>query len=485
MMHTYRFRTLAVATVLSLLTGCMVGPNYKGTPDVAGASSQEAFHRAGHLAAGTPVAAWWKGLGDLQLNQLIDDAFAASPDLQVAEAKLQQSRASLRKSRDDLLPSTGASALYMKSKGLTNALGGSQQGSGDSGGQSSSDTMAFYDVGFDATWEIDLFGGQRRAIEGARAREASAVANLDDAKVTLAAEVADAYVSLRELQQRMDLAQRNVEIQTRTLALEKARRAGGSASDLDVERLNHQLESTRADAIPLQAQIAEQLDRLAILTGRLPGQLDSQLAMHAALPMPPERVEVGDPAAMLRRRPDIRAAEQSLVEKNALVGQRTADFFPKVELFGTIGYGAPQSGGLFNSDNLTYVAVPVLQWKPFDFGRTRANINEAKGEYAQAIATYKKTVLGALQDAETSLARFGHQRESVDSLSGVLASADRAARMTDIRAQGGTATTLDQLDAERQRVTAQTSLLQARADLTRDYIALQKSLGLGWAPTDG
>ncbi|WP_114238260.1 efflux transporter outer membrane subunit [Dyella sp. C9] len=481
MNNAIRPRMAALAIATSLLTGCMVGPNYKGAPDVAGAASQQAFHRADALSTAAPAASWWKALDDAQLDRLIDDAFGASPDLQVAEAKLQQSRASLKKSRAGLLPSTGSSALYMQSKGLTTALGGSQESGSEGSSSSASDTMSFYDVGFDATWEIDLFGGQRRAVQGARAREASAIASLQDAHVSLAAEVADAYVTLRELQGRVELAQQNIRVQSQMLALEQARRAGGTATDLDVERLGHQLESTRAQAIPLQAQIAEQLDRLAILTGRLPGQLDAALASTMAVPLPPVRVDVGDPASMLRRRPDVREAEQSLIEKNALVGQRTADLFPKVELLGTVGYGATEPGQLFKGDSLTYIAVPLLQWSPFDFGRTRAGINEAKGEYAEALASYRKTVLGALQDAETSLARFGHQRESVVSLAGVLASAERTSTMTQLRAQGGTATTLDQLDVERQRVSAQSDLLQAKAQLTRDYIALQKSLGLGWA----
>ncbi len=483
---------LVLALTGSALSACIVGPDYKGPPSVASeAVSAPGFHRAEDLLAAPPPSRWWTALGDLELNQLEDEAFAASPDLDIAKARLWQSRAGLKKSRADLLPTTEASALYLRTKGLTNAFGGASQGASTTGGAaaasqqtSGSDTLAFYDVGFDATWELDLFGGQRRAIEGAKAEAGAAEANLHDVEVSLSAEVAQAYVSLCDLQQRLALAQRDVDIQSRMLALTRLRRAGGSATDLDVERLTNQLQSTQADAVPLKAQVAEQLDRLAILTGQAPGALDQELKAPSPIPAPPAQVAVGDPASLLRRRPDIRAAERAIVQKNALIGQHTADLFPKVQLLGNLGYGSTDVANLLTGENFSYVVAPVLQWRPFDFGRIKAQIDEAKGERAEAIANYRKTVLGALDDAETALARFNRQQESVVSLAAVQGSAERASTLTARRVQGGTATTLDQLDAERQRVNAETNLSQARAGLTQDFIALQKSLGLGWEGSD-
>ena len=490
-------RSLLSASLLALTVGgCVVGPNYQGPPAVAPAAvSAGAFHRADAATPATPPPArWWTQLNDPELDHLVDAAFAASPDLEAAVARLRQSRAGLRQSQAQLMPSTGASALYLRAQGLSNALGGgssssssssSQSGQGGSQGSSSDNTLQFYDVGFDATWEIDLFGGQRRAIEGARAQSQAAEDKLQDAQVSLAAEVAQAYVTLRDLQQRLALSRQSVEIESRMLDLTRERRAGGTASDLDIEQLNNQLQSTRADAVPLQAQIAEQLDRLAVLTGRAPGELDDELSAPAATPLPPAVVAVGDPADLLRRRPDVRAAEQTLIQKNALIGQRTADLFPKVELLGTVGYGSSDISQLFQPGSFTNVIAPVLQWKPFDFGRTQASIQEAKGERAEAMADYRQTVLGALQDAEIALSRFGRQRESVVSLEAVQASADRAAQLTQVRVEGGTADTLSELDAERQRVSAESGLSQAKAQLTQDYIGLQKSLGLGWGAVDG
>jgi outer membrane protein TolC len=184
---------------------------------------------------------------------------------------------------------------------------------------------------------------------------------------------------------------------------------------------------------------------------------------------------------LLKRRPDVRAAERAIKQKTALIGQRTADLFPKVTLLGEVGYGSSQLSTLLSSNAFSYAAAPILQWSPLDFGRTRARIDEAKGERDEALGQYRKTVLGALRDAETALETYGRQRDELKSLDAVQASADRAARLTTLRAQGGTATILDELQAESSRVNAQSNASQARAQLTEDFISLQKSLGLGWS----
>ncbi len=461
----------------TLLSGCVVGPNYKGPPAVApNAASAPAFHRADASSTpGEPTAQWWTALNDAELAHLIDAALAASPDLEAARARIVQSRAGLKSARADRLPTTGSTAAYLRSKGLTSFIGG-----GQAAAAGSSSTVEIYTVDFDATWEIDLFGGKTRAVEGAKAQAEATQAALDGVQVSLEAEVAQAYVALRQLQQRLELSRRNAEIERRMLDLTRQRRAGGTASDLDVEQLNNQLQSTEADLVPLAAQITEQLDRLAVLTGREPGQLDAELTPVGALPTPPATVAVGDPAALLRRRPDIRQAERQLQQSNALIGQRTADLFPKVTLLGSIGYTAPELSHLFDSANQTSAVAPFLQWTPFDFGRTRAKIAQAHGAYEEAVANYRKTVLGALQDAETSLSRYGRQRDSLNGLLRVQASADRSASLQAMRERGGTATTIEVLDTELRRVQARQGVLDAQAQLTQDYIALQKSLGLGW-----
>ena len=482
-----------LAAVSLGLTGCTVGPNYGGPPSVV--ASSNAFHRAGDLgnavSSGPMLAQWWTSLDDSELNHLEDQALAGSPDLAAAEARLRQSRAGLSGARANLYPTTGTSTTYLHVNGgpaaLISSIGGSSaSASGASSGAATTTTSpadasaGLYSANFDATWEVDLFGGTRRAIEGARDQAEAAEAQVQDARVTLTAEVAQAYVQLRDLQHRLSLAQANANAEQSLLDLTQKRRNGGTASDLDVERLTTQLETTQAQVTPLQAQISEQLDRLAVLTGQAPGALDTELQTAAPVPLPPAQVSVGDPTSLLQRRPDIRAAERQLASQTAAIGQQQAGYFPKLTLLGTLGWSSPKLGNLFDSDNRSSIQAPLLQWTPFDFGRTRAKVDQARAGRDEAEANYRKAVLGALQDAETSLSRYGRQRDALNDQLRVEASADRAARLTGIRVQGGTATTLDELDAERNRIQAQDGASEAQAQLTQDFIALQKSLGLGW-----
>ena len=458
------------------LSGCVVGPNYAGPPAVVPqAVGAPTFHRAGDASNASPQARWWTALNDAQLSALIEAALTASPDAQAAQARVRQARASLRQQKAGLLPTTQASGLVLRSQGLTSVLTGSEPGPVPGGG-----ALDLYSVGFDATWELDLFGGQHRAVEGARASAQAFEDDLEGAEVSLTAEVAQAYVQLRDDQQQLVLAQRNAEIEARMLDLVQVRRAGGAATDLDVERLNTQLQNTRADLVPLSAEIVAQLDRLAVLTAQAPAALDVQLQAPALPPAPPATIAVGDPAALLRQRPDVRAAERRLAQQNALIGQRTADLFPKVSLLGDVGFMSTDPTHLLEGGSLAYAGAPILQWSPFDFGRVRAKIGQAQAARDEAEATYRKTVLGALEDAETALARYARQRDSVVSLERVKASADRAAAMETLRVQGGTASLTDMLDVEARRVQADLGVEQAKARLTLDFVALQKSLGLGW-----
>lgn len=487
---TARRATLLAAAGLcagAALAGCVVGPDYRGPPDVAPhARAASAFRRAESASPAAPPAAWWSALKDAELDRLMGAALAGAPDLEVARARILQSRADLQAARADRLPSVQGTALYLRTKGANSLLTGggaataAGEGQGAAAGSGGNDAFQFYNLGGTASWEPDLFGACARAVEGSRAAAQAYAADLEAAEVSLTAEVADAYVRLRDAQTRLDLSRRDAEVQARAVGAASARRAGGTRSDLDVERLNDQLQTTRAEFAPLQAQVSEQMDRLAVLTGREPGAVDAELAVSAPAPAPPESLVVGDHASLLRRRPDVRAAERRIAAANALIGQRTADLFPKVTLLGNLGFGAGDVSSLFSGDSFTYAVAPYLQWRPFDFGRTRAAIENARGRTAEAVADYRRTVLGALQDAETSLSRYGRQRERVRALLQTEATADRVSRLTAIRVRGGTAGLIDQLDAERRRVNARTAAASAQAQLTLDYIMLQKSLGLGW-----
>jgi len=461
-------------SALSLLgaasvAACTIGPDYRGAPNIAPEAAQaKSFKRAtGTVTTNAPgLAQWWQPLNDPELSKLIEAALANSPDLHAAEARLRESRAGLRQQQLNELPKTSGTAAYLHAHLPSSAVG--------------IGSLGLYDLGFDATWEVDLFGGTRRAIQAASAEASAVEADLADAQVQLSAEVAQAYVDLRDRQQRIALVRNSAEIEEQILTLTEQRRAQGVASELDVERIRTQVENTRGTLIPLDAQITESLDELAVLTGREPGALDAELTASGPLPALPETVATGDPAALLKHRPDIRAAEWRLVSANAQIGENEAAWFPKLTLIGDLGFTAANPSHLVRSDNFTWIGAPMLQWNGLDFGRTRAKVDQSKAGFEEAEARYESTVLGALKDANVALSRYGHQRDNVVSLRNVEASASHAATLTQQRYRAGTSSALDWLDAERTRFSAQQNRIAGDAELIKDYVALQKSLGLGW-----
>jgi NodT family efflux transporter outer membrane factor (OMF) lipoprotein len=460
---------LSLTALLLLAAGCTLGPDFHGAQPVAAAAFQaSAYKRTPQEGVSTAptTATWWESLADPELNQLIATALANSPDLHAAEARLRQSRAGLRQQKSNELPKIGGTAVYLHAQLPDSPLGVSK--------------ADFYNLGFDATWEADLFGGTRRAVEAASAEAGAAEAEVADAHVQLSAEVAQAYVELRDGQQRLDLVRKSVEVEDRALMLTQQRRERGVASDLDVERIRTQVENTRATLIPLDEQVTEALDQLAALTGREPGALDAELTATAPLPHLPEVTPVGDPGSLLRRRPDIRAAELRLASKNAQIGERIADYFPKLTLIGDLGFSASDPGHLVRSENFMWIGAPLLQWNALDFGRTQAKVEQARAGFDEAQAKYESTVIGALRDANVALSRYGHQRESVVRLRSVETSATRSAELTEQRYRAGTTSALEWLDAERTRFSAEQNRISADADLLKDYVSLQKSLGLGW-----
>lgn len=477
----------ALLLCAAALSACTVGPNYAGPPEVAPASrARPAFLRAegAKLGPAPPPARWWDALGDPQLTWAIEEALRASPDVRIARARLRQARATLSERRADQRPNVNANVLTVQgnvgTEGLSElgALVGAGGGATD---VSERQAVELYSGAFDASWTIDLFGGQRRAVEGARAQAEAAEAQLEDAQVQLAASVAQGYANLRGLQRRVALSRETIRYEERQLALTIERRRGGTATDLDVERLRAQILSNQAGTPPLIGQADQALDQLSVLIGREPGALDEAFAPARPIPTPPATVTVGNPAAMLRNRPDIRAAERTLAASTASVGQSVAALFPTVSLIGTLGLAGPSVGGI-DLDQYSAIGVPLLRWNFLNFGRVRAQIRRAEAAEEEQLATYQRTVLAALQDAENAISRFGRQRENVRQLGEAGRSSARSARLAELRYRGGTGSFIDFLDAERQRAEAERTLAEAEAQLTQDYATLQTSLGLGWTP---
>jgi len=467
-------RRLVLPLALIATGGCTVGPDYQGPPSVAGSTLAAARLPHAPLAvASAPAAArWWEGLGDRQLDALVETALRQSPDVASAEARLRQSRAGLRGEQASGRPkvSAGATMLRLRSPD-TSALG-----TGDGRGP-----LSLYLADFDASWEVDLFGGTRRAVEAASASSEASEAQLADVQVSLAADVVQAYVDLRDRQARLALVEASSSSEDQALELTRQRRERGVASQLQLEQVLTQADTTRAQRLPLQADIIEALDRLAALSGLEPGELDAQLGIARPLPQVPASVPKADPAALLKSRPDIREAERELASRQAHIGEKTADWFPKLSLYGSLGFSAGDPSHLARSDNATWLVVPRLTWNALDFGRVAASVNAAEAGRDEAVEHYRGVVLEALRDADTALARYGHQRQNVVLLRDIEASATRAATLTGERYHAGTASTLDWLDAERTRYQAEQNRVAGDAQLLKDFTALHKALGLGWA----
>jgi NodT family efflux transporter outer membrane factor (OMF) lipoprotein len=470
-----RYIALFVAPVL--LAGCTVGPNYAGPPPAAPrAMTASTFTRTGDapVTADPAPARWWTAMNDPLLDTLVARALAENSDVRAGQARLRQARAALGLQRANAAPNINASAIYAHAHLPGVDLGG--EGDEDGG----SEDLNLYNLGFDASWEIDLFGGQRRATEAARASLQGAQASVADIQVSVAAEVAQAYLNLRERQQRIALSQQSVTMQQEMLDLTRQRFAGGTASALDVTQLEGDLSATRAESTPLNADQDAYLNALAVLTGEEPGALDAQLAAGSAIPLPPASVAIGDPSTLLQHRPDIRAAERALAADTAKIGQAEATRFPRISFMGLIGIGGTKLSDLSHLDDFAAIAAPQLSWNFLDFGRNRARIAQAEGVRDEAEARYRGAVLNALRDAEDALARFRDRRAVVAALARTRDKAGQAALLTADRYRAGTTTRIALLDARRQEIASEQNLLSARTALSGDFVAIQKALGLGW-----
>lgn len=480
-------KSLAPAALL-LLGACTVGPDYDGPPAIASASGEApaAFARAGADAdlAAPRLAEWWTVLDDPVLDRLEQQALAGSPDLALAQARVDEARAALGLSRAERMPSISAmaSAAHIRVPGIN--LGeddGSDQGNGgDQGGGSGTSSTNFYNLGLNASWEVDLFGGARRRDEAARADLGAAEANADDARVSLTSAVAEAYLALRARQQAIGLARQAVEQRSRLVDLQQQRFDLGTGTEVEVQQAKSALAQAQQQLAPLRAEADGFANALAILAGEVPGAVDALIATPADIPLPPASVAVGDPAALFARRPDIRAAERQLAAQSARIGLQKAALLPRLSFFGILGIGGTRLDDLSRLDDFTAIAAPMLQWNFLDFGRGKAQVGQATARRDQAEAQYRSTVLGALRDVEDALANFRASREAVAMAARASASAGRIAELTRQRQEHGVAALPELLNAQLAQNNAEQQLIAARAQLTADFVTLQKALGLGW-----
>jgi outer membrane protein, multidrug efflux system len=458
--------TAITALVASTLAACAVGPNYK-RPDTP-VAQQFAGAEPGtyQTAQDTPVE-FWKQFDDETLDQLVSDALTSNYDLRIALGHLVEARAARHESMFDLAPTVTASA------GHTNELVPKVQAGFPF-------TTSFYDAGFDATWELDLFGRIRRGVEARTAELQGAEANLHDAQVSVIAEVARTYFELRGQQTQLAVAQRNVVNQTDTLKLTQAQQEAGRGTELDTSRAQAQLSTTLSTIAPLQAAVARSIHRLGVLTGRDPNALTGLLTPTKDLPELPRITAINDPATLLRRRPDIRVAERQLAASTALVGVAIGDYFPKVTFNGNFTYAAASPGNLGTAPSRSYVIGPGISWAAFDLGRVHAQVAQAHARNDVALATYEKTVLNALEETENALVTHARDRDSLTHVEAAVEASATAARLARTRYEGGYVGFLEVLDAERTQLEAEDRLAQSRTETATSLIAVYKAMGGGW-----
>src|SRR5690242_18013863 len=372
---------MLVGVASAALCACAVGPNYHRpvtpVPPQFANLAQPGFNGA------DVEAKFWTLFNDPKLDRLVNDALAENKDLKRARANLRASRAARRLAGFDLFPTVTAAGSYTHARESRNQLPAAL---------SPDRTLDDVDVGFDAFWELDFFGRVRRGYEAARAEEQASAASLRDAQVTVTAEVARNYFVLRGLQDQLAVAVRNADNQTQTLKVTQARLEAGRGTELDTSRAEAQLKTTLASIPLLESSVATTIYRLSVLTGRLPDALTSELQTPQPLRDLPSMNAVGDPATLLRRRPDIRVAERSLAASTARIGVAIGDLFPKVTFIGSIGYNAATFRGIGKTGSDTYSVGPGISWAAFDLGRVGARIKIARAQTDADLAAYEASV---------------------------------------------------------------------------------------------
>lgn len=438
-----------------------VGPKYQA-PIEAPVALVPADPR---LTAQPVVPAWWQAFGDPELNALIVRGLASNLDVRIALDRVGQARALFHRSQLDFLPHIGTDATYARSH--------EQQ----PGFTTSPVDIEQADIGFDATWEIDIFGRVRHQVESARADADAAREDLRGAQVLVTAEIARNYLLLRGAQARRAVAEENAQTARDTLHLTQVRTEVGTGDPVDVESARARLNATEAAIPPLRSEEAQAAHRLAVLVGARPGELDAELAAPAQGLAAPAAVPIGDAANFLRQRPDVRAAERRLAAETANTGVATADLFPRINVTGFVGFLSGDVSSLFSKGSHAWAVSPTVTWPGLDLGSAQARLRAQKAKQDESLATYDKTVLGAIEDLQNAIVAYRERQVQVVSLSQQVDAARRAADLAQIRYKEGRIDFLRVLDAERTRLEAEDALTAAQTNANVDVVSIYRALG--------
>jgi multidrug efflux system outer membrane protein len=466
MIRLLRNTTLFAALALA---GCVsVGPNYK-TPNTPPANVQNID--AARESNAQFQATWWKQFNDPVLDTLIQRAAKGSLDLRIARARLAESRALLGTAKSDQIPTIDTTIDFQRSR---------EQQPGFTTQRVTTDT---YQAGFDASWELDLFGGIRRSVEAARADLGASEASMHDAQVSLFAEVARNYFELRGTQQRLAIAQRNIANQADSLKLISARAQIGTASEQDVASASAQLSAAKAQLPVLDAQIRSYEYRLAVLVGERPGELDVDVSPTTFKPIATV-LPIGENGDVLARRPDVRIAERQYAAATARIGVAKADFFPHITLGGFVGFLAGQSHDFGGPASRAWSYMPSITWNGLNVERVRSNLHASEARADAADANYQRTVLQAVEDVDNAVVNYNAEHARVEQLMAQADQSRRAAELARVRYQEGATGYLELLDAERVQLSAEDALAQSESAIDTRAVALYKALGGGWQACD-
>ncbi|WP_205524478.1 efflux transporter outer membrane subunit [Rhodopseudomonas sp. WA056] len=452
-----------------LLGGCAVGPDYR-TPLLA---TPAQWSRAGVATPAPPVLPrWWTRLRDPTLDRLVVEAVDGNLDVATASARVREARANYRQAVGALLPTitNSDSARLAKGTGGTSAAPGGLNLGGPSSLLGSDGTSGLYQAGFDASWELDLFGANRRAVEAAAYGIDASDENLRAVLLTLVGDVASSYVEARAYQARIALAHRTALSQDETTTITRNRLAAGTASAVDLATATGQAAATRAAIPALETAYAQTVHRLSVLTGRPPAALSALLARPKPIPAPKLPVPTGIPADVLLTRPDVRLAERRYAQSTARIGQAEAALYPSVSLTGNIATSGTKLGDLGRNSSISWSLGPTL----------RAAVEIAQAQRDQQFLAYQASVLTALKDVEDALVSLSNERARSRILTTSTTAYRQAASLSQSLYRSGSSSFLDVLTAERSLYSAEDALLQSRVKTVSDYIALNKALGGGW-----
>jgi multidrug efflux system outer membrane protein len=461
------------------LAGCASAPGYR-PPDVsvpaAFRETRDTMVQVPDTQGAVTATASWPDVGDTTLARLMKEVVRANLDVRAAEARVRGARSARTEAAFDLAPTVTFGGGYTRQRLSAASF---------PIGVGTFPDQDIWDGGFDASWELDLFGRVRRNVQAQGAFVAVTREDLRDIQVSLTAELARAYFELRGAQEQLSVAQRNAENQRRTLLVTRQRLDAGRGTAFDTERAQAQLSFTLASIPGLEARVRQAQYQIGVLVGRPPATVAAELDAMAPLPALPATVSVTSPDSVVRRRPDVAAAERQLAVERALVGSAKAEYLPRISLAGSAGYSASSFNALGDRGTFRYAVGPILSWPALNLGRIKARVDVSRAREVEAQAQYNQTVLRALQEVESSLVRYRTSRTRVERIQDAASASERAAELARLRFAGGVADFLQVLDAERTQLEAEDQLAQGRTEAATAYAALYKALGGTWPAVNG